>query len=80
MVIFLCLSALFHKEIMIMQNRYANKKNRCAKEKLLHTVLCISAYKFSHPFEPPVEASTSFYVGVLAQKATWLGRFLDPGW
>jgi hypothetical protein len=31
-------------------------------------------------FEPPVEARTSFYVGILAQKATWLGRLLDPGW
>jgi hypothetical protein len=37
-------------------------------------------YKFSHPFEPPIKACTSFYVGVLAQKATRLGRFLDPGW
>ena len=37
-------------------------------------------YEFSHPFEPPVEACTSFYVGVLAQKDTRLGRLLDPGW
>ncbi len=37
-------------------------------------------YKFSHPFEPPVEACTSFYVGILAQKATRLGSLLDPGW
>ncbi len=32
------------------------------------------------PFEPPVEACTSFNVGILAQKAPWLGRLLDPGW
>jgi hypothetical protein len=31
-------------------------------------------------FEPLVEACTSFNVGILAQKATWLGRLLDPGW
>ncbi len=37
-------------------------------------------YKFSQPFEPPVEACTSFYLGILAQKATRLGRFLDPRW
>ncbi len=40
------------------------------------------AYEFSHPFEPPVEACTSFYfyIGSLALKATRLGRLLDPGW
>ncbi len=37
-------------------------------------------YEFSHPFERPVEAGNSFYVGILAQKATRLGRLLDPGW
>ncbi len=37
-------------------------------------------YEFSHPFEPPIEAGTSFYVGILAQKAIRLGRLLDPGW
>jgi hypothetical protein len=39
-----------------------------------------TTYEFSHLFEPPVEASTSFHVGILAQKATCLGRLLDPGW
>jgi hypothetical protein len=29
-----------------------------------------AGYKFSQPFEPPVEACTSFYIGILAQKAT----------
>ena len=42
--------------------------------------LNVYVYKFSHPFEPPVEAYTSFYVGILTQKATQLGRLLDPGW
>ncbi len=37
-------------------------------------------YEFSHPFESPVEAGTSFYIGILAQKATRLGRLLDSGW
>jgi hypothetical protein len=40
----------------------------------------IRLYEFSHPFEPPVEACTSFYVGILSQKATQLGKLLDPGW
>jgi hypothetical protein len=40
----------------------------------------LSMYEFTHPFEPPVETYTSFYVGILAQKATRLGRLLDPGW
>jgi hypothetical protein len=33
-----------------------------------------------HPFEPPIEACTSFYVEILAQKVTWFGRLLDLGW
>ncbi len=41
---------------------------------------CLFVYEFSHPFEHPVEAGTSFYVRILAQKATRLGRLLDPGW
>ncbi len=35
--------------------------------------------EFSLPFEPPVEACTSIFVGILALKATRLGRLLDPG-
>jgi hypothetical protein len=35
-------------------------------------LLSFSLYEFSHPFEPPVEAHTSFYVGI------WLKRL--PGW
>ncbi len=42
--------------------------------------LLMSNYKFKQPFEPPVEACTSFYAGILAQKATRLGRSFDPGW
>ncbi len=37
-------------------------------------------YEFSQLFEPPVEACTSVYVGILAQKANQLGSLLDPGW
>jgi hypothetical protein len=37
-------------------------------------------YEFKQAFEPPKEACTSFYVGILAQKATLVGRLLDPGW
>jgi hypothetical protein len=37
-------------------------------------------YMFKQPFEPPIEARTSFYVGILDQKATRLGRLLDSGW
>ncbi len=31
-------------------------------------------YEFKEPFEPLIEACTSFYVGIMAQKATQLGR------
>jgi hypothetical protein len=34
-------------------------------------------YEFSHPFEPPIEAYTSLYVRISAQKATRLGRLLE---
>jgi hypothetical protein len=28
-------------------------------------------YEFKQPFESPIEACTSFYIGILAQKVTW---------
>jgi hypothetical protein len=58
------------KEVSILKNCYisADPKGR------------LNSYEFSHPFEPPIEACTSFYVEVLAQKDTRLGRLLDPGW
>jgi hypothetical protein len=44
-----------------------------------HAFVAREWYVFSQPFEPPVVAFTSFYVGILTQKATWLGRLLDFG-
>jgi hypothetical protein len=42
-------------------------------------MICWRLYESKQPFEPPIEVCTSFYVGKLAQKATRLGRLLDPG-
>ncbi len=46
MVIFYIYLHYFTKKSRI-QNRYADKKNRCAKEKRSHTVLCVSAYLYT---------------------------------
>jgi hypothetical protein len=37
-------------------------------------------YEFKQPFESPVKTCTSFYIGILAQKAISLGRLLAPRW
>jgi hypothetical protein len=37
-------------------------------------------YEFKQLFEPPIDACNSFYIEIQAQKATRLGRLLDPGW
>jgi hypothetical protein len=48
--------------------------NTTVGRKKSYATLYVETYEFSHPFEPPVEACTSFYIGILAQKATRLGR------